>query len=323
MEFAIYLPALLIAAAIALDLMLGDPWWLPHPVRLIGALVARGERALYRGEAAADVRRGALLAAGAIGAAALATFALIALAAWLSTWLAAIVAVAIAWTTLAFRGLDEAALRVQRHLASRDLVRARAAMPALVGRDPDALDRGGMIRATIESVAENASDAVIAPLFYLFLGGPVLAVAYKAINTLDSMIGYDDERYRHFGRVAARIDDVANYVPARLTAALIAASAHLMMLRGRRALEVCFDDAHKHASPNAGWPEAAMAGALGVRLGGRAVYGGEVVERAVLGRDEVPIAIETIAAARELLRAAMFLGFCVLALIRYVALTIW
>jgi adenosylcobinamide-phosphate synthase len=309
-ESGLYISTALIAAALALDLVLGDPSWMPHPVQLIGRAVALGEARLRTGEARADLRRGALLACAVVICAAL--------AAWMAGWLGPAAALLIAWTTLALSGLDRAAGEVERALGCGRDDLARAAMPALVGRDPATLGRDAMVRATVESVAENCSDGVIAPLCFLFLGGPVFALAYKAINTLDSMIGYRDERHLYFGRVAARLDDAANFVPARLTAVCLAAAAALALGRGGPALGAWRADARKHASPNAGFPEATMAGALGIELGGDAVYAGEVEHRARLGRAERAANVADIGAARRLMRIAAAIGFCLLALLRYI-----
>lgn len=311
---ATHLSALLIAIAIGADLLFGDPEWLAHPVRFIGAAIVIGERRLHTGERRADRRNGRLLTAGIVGLTALVTYVAVSVADRLGASLGAIVAVLLAWTSIALRGLDDAALTVERALIVGDLSAARAALPALVGRDPDALDAAGIARATVESVAENANDAVIAPILFLFIAGPVGALAYKAINTLDSMIGYRDDRYLHFGRSAARLDDFANWLPARISAFSIAAAAELLLGSGRRALAIRARDARRHQSPNAGHPESAMAGALGVQLGGDAVYGGALERRATLGDADSPITPQSIELSRSILRystAVAFLGFTV------------
>jgi adenosylcobinamide-phosphate synthase len=307
-----------IAAALALDLVLGDPSWMPHPVRFIGCAVTLGEARLHTGEPRADFRRGVLLASAVVILTALAAWIAVAIASTVANSFGLTAAVLIAWTTLALNGLDRAAGEVERALGRGRDDLARAAMPALVGRDPATLDRDAMVRATVESVAENCSDGVLAPLCFLFVGGPVFALAYKSINTLDSMIGHRDARYIYFGRAAARLDDVANFVPARVTALCLAAAAALTLGRGGAALGACRADAHKHASPNAGFPEATMAGALGIELGGDAVYAGEVEHRARLGRAERAPGVADIARARRLMRGATAIGFCLLALLRYV-----
>lgn len=318
MENGFYISTAPIAAALALDLVLGDPSWMPHPVRFIGRAVTLGEARLHTGEPRADFWRGLLLAAAVVILTALAAWIAIAIASTVANCLGLAAAVLIAWTTLALNGLDRAAGEVEQALGRGRDDLARAAMPALVGRDPATLDRDAMVRATVESVAENCSDGVLAPLCFLFVGGPVLALAYKAINTLDSMIGHRDARYLHFGRAAARLDDAANFVPARVTALCLAAAAALTLGRGGAALGACRADAHKHASPNAGFPEATMAGALGIELGGDAVYAGEVEHRARLGRAERAPSVADIARARRLMSGATAIGFCLLALLRYV-----
>ena len=318
MHSGLYLPTSAIAMALALDLVLGDPPRMPHPVRLIGRAVTWGEAHLRTGEPPADLWRGALLAYALVVVTAFAAWTTIQIISSMADWLGVAAAVLVAWTTLALNGLDRAAGEIEGALeCGRDDI-ARAAMPALVGRDSATLDHEAMVRATVESVAENCSDGVLAPLCFLFMGGPVLALAYKAINTLDSMIGYRDVRYLHFGRSAARLDDVANFVPARVTALCLAAAAAPTLGRGGMALYACHADARKHASPNAGFPEAMMAGALGIELGGDAIYAGEIEHRARLGRAERAAAVEDIATARRLMRIATALGFGLLALVRYV-----
>jgi len=322
-SLAWHLPTGLIAAAALLDLLTGDPVWLPHPVRLIGALIELGERRWWSGDCARDLWRGAMLTGAVVVCAAAACWIAIGAAALIAPVCAAGVAVMLAWTTIALRGLDEAAAAVQAALAREDLAAARAAMPALVGRDPQTLDRDGMIRATVESVAENSSDGVIAPLLYLFIGGPVAAMAYKAINTLDSMIGHRDERYLYFGRWAARLDDCANYIPARLSAACLFAAAAILQQRPLQAVRVCLSDARRHPSPNAGFPESAMAGALGVQLGGAAVYAGEVEMRPLIGAAQRPLELSDLAAARRLLWVQAAVAFILMAAARMLIVWLW
>ncbi len=318
MNYSFQLSTPLIATAIAIDLVAGDPPWMPHPVRMIGAAIAWGERILRRGDPRRDLRNGAVITIATIAIASLCAWATIGIAAAFGRPFGAIAAIAIAWTTIALRGLDDAAQAVERALASGSEENARRALPALVGRDPEALDRPAIIRATVESVAENTSDGIIAPILFLFIGGPVAAIAYKAINTLDSMIGYRDDRYLYFGRAAARTDDAANYVPARITALCIIAAAQLVTGRARQAWAACRVDARKHASPNAGFPEAAVAGALGIQLGGEAIYDGEIEARATMGLDDRLPAVTDIAAARTMMRVAAAIAFCLIAITRRV-----
>jgi adenosylcobinamide-phosphate synthase len=315
-NYAFHLSLPLILAVVAIDLVAGDPTWLPHPVRLIGATISYGESRLLNGKSAADLRNGAILAAGIVMISAAAVWVLIESARRLWPPAAPIVAVALGWTALALKGLDRAAAAVERALLTGEEGEARRLLPALVGRDPEALDHAGIIRATVESVAENCNDAVIAPLFFLFLGGPVAAIAYKTINTLDSMIGYRDQRYLYFGRAAARLDDFAGFIPARLTAGCIMFAAALTSGRLSQAFASCRLDARRHPSPNAGYPEAAMAGALGIELGGDAVYGGEVELRPVFGKAEREPAIADITAVRRIMRIAAAIALLILAAVR-------
>ena len=315
---AFYMPTPLIFAALALDALVGDPAWLPHPVVLIGRAISWGELRLRSGQPGTDFLNGLVVASCVTMLAAGAAWVTIAVCGLASHWLSSLAAVLVAWTTLAMRRLDDAAKTVEVSLRRDDESAARVAMPALVGRDPDKLDRAGMICATVESIAENLSDGIIAPLLFLFVGGPVAATAYKAINTLDSMIAYRDERYLYFGRAAAKIDDVANYIPARLSALCIAASSAFTTGRLRPSFRTCLADARKHLSPNAGFPEAAMAGALGVQLGGDAIYGGEVEHLAMFGVAEREPTVADIAAARSILRVATAIAFVSFALVRNV-----
>jgi len=272
----------LLLLALALDLLLGDPRFLHHPVVLIGALINLLETGL-RGLLPYLRLAGVLLVLAVLTISGGVTWLLLFAADWLHPLIGAAVTVYIAFTTLALRQLHKESAEVIRYLEDDDLPGARAALSLIVGRETAQLDREGILRACIETVAENTSDGVIAPLFYLFLGGPVLAILYKAANTLDSMIGYYDDRYREFGWAAARLDDALNLLPARLTGLLMVLAAFPVGLNGWAALKTMLRDARKTSSPNAGFPEAAAAGALGVQLGGPAVYFGERVDKPTLG----------------------------------------
>ena len=264
--------------ALAIDAALGWPAALyrrvGHPVTWLGRVIAALDARLNRGEQGetARLRAGAVTVALVVAAAALPALAL--QAALPAGWLGIALGGVLAWPLVAARSLHAHVAAVARPLQAGDTEGARAAVGMIVGRDPAQLDAAGIARAALESLAENASDGVVAPLFWgALLGLPGIA-AYKAINTLDSMIGHRTPRHAAFGRVAARLDDAANLIPARLTGLLIAlASGH-----PRRALRVMARDARRHRSPNAGWPEAAMAGALGVRLSGPRLYAARVAD---------------------------------------------
>jgi adenosylcobinamide-phosphate synthase len=281
-------PLLLLVAALALDAVIGDPAAvfrrLPHPVALVGRLIGRLEQRLNNPELPEVVRRARGIAAVlmVVGVAAGAGVLLDRLAAY-PRW-GEFIEIAVLAVLLAQRSLYDHVAAVARALEEGGLVGGREAIRHIVGRDPESLDGDGVARGAIESLAENFSDGVVAPVFwFLVLGLPGIC-AFKAINTLDSMIGHRSERYRAFGWAAARLDDLANLVPARLAGLLIAIAAALMPhASGRDALKIMLRDARKHRSPNAGWPEAAMAGALDLSLGGPRRYGGERVEDTWLG----------------------------------------
>ncbi len=305
----------------ALDAVIGDPRWLPHPVRLMGRVIAWYEQGVRRVTAH---RTGELVAgiALAVGLPAVSySFA------WLAVeWSGRVhevagkgVEVFLAFTTLASRDLADHVVTVWRALKAGSLDEARLAVARIVGRDTAQLSEGEIVRATVETVAESTSDGIVAPLFFLVLGGAPLAIAYKAINTLDSMIGHLDDRYRYFGWASARLDDAANWIPARVTALLIVVSAGVVFRTGesmKRAWYVLRRDGKKHASPNSGHPEAAMAGALGVQLGGITSYEGIPVARPVLGEsvrslnppciDEALRVMWTVFALTALLAAGVF-----------------
>jgi adenosylcobinamide-phosphate synthase len=194
-----------------------------------------------------------------------------------------LVETAMIYACICARSLADAALAVSKALAESGIDAGRRAVSMIVGREVDRLDETGVNRATVETVAENLVDGIVSPLFFAVLGGAPLAMAFKMINTLDSMVGYKNDRYLQFGRFAARMDDVANFIPARLSVAFIALTAQLLNGRGRQALKTALRDGRAHASPNAGYPEAAFAGALALWMGGPNHYHGRLVEKPVIG----------------------------------------
>ncbi len=274
-----------IISAYVLDLILGDPQGFPHPVRLMGKLVARLEKA-FRNLGSSDSWlkfSGVLLSLSVCGGTFLVTFFLIRWSESFS-WAAGLaISVFLAYTTLATRDLHVETKKVLRALEGGDPGRARRELALLVGRDTAHLDEPEILRALVETIAENISDGVIAPLFYLGLGGPSWAMTYKAINTLDSMVGYKNERYRHIGWASARLDDLANFFPARLSGLMIVLSSFILGKSWRDSLTILGRDHGRHESPNSAWPEAAMAGALGVQLGGLNYYFGQPSQKPFLG----------------------------------------
>jgi len=292
--------------ACVLDAAIGDPRWFPHPVRLMGHVIVWYESRVRKmihtpaGERAAGIVL-------AIGLPAL-TYAM----GWLAIEMAGradagvktALTVLIAWTTLAARDLFDHARSVSYALDAGALDQAREAVSKIVGRDTDGLSEAEIVRATVETIAESAADGVIAPLFYLAIGGPPLALAYKAINTLDSMVGHRDVRYRYVGWASARLDDMANWIPARLTAVLLILAAACRTHTMRTAWRIFRRDGHKHPSLNSGRPEAAMAGALGVQLGGRNIYSGIVTERPRLGDALAPLVPRHVTTALQLMGLA-------------------
>jgi adenosylcobinamide-phosphate synthase len=274
------------ATAYLFDWIAGDPEWLPHPVRVIGKGVKEGERILRRpGQTPTiELAVGGVLTFGLVAAVYAGTARTVAWIYGQGRFLGFITETLLAWTCLASRSLHDEASAVVASLEAGDIVLARQRLARIVGRDTQHLDAHEINRAFIETVAESCSDGVIAPLFYMAVGGVPLAMAYKTINTLDSMIGHADKRYFYFGKVAARLDDVANFLPSRLTAlGIIATAAIVEGANSATALNTWLHDGRKHKSPNAGQPESAMSGALQARLGGKNFYDGEAVAAPLIG----------------------------------------
>jgi len=285
--------------AFFLDLAIGDPRWLPHPVRIIGKGITMMETFLRRSIKIGDERTaGICLVLSIVIPTAIITLfvqkALLLFSADFFMIIGMIILVYLIATTLALRELVNAALLVINAVRDGNLEEARRNLAMIVGRDTAALSEEAILRATIETLAENLSDGFIAPLFYLVVGGVPLAMAYKAINTLDSMVGYKNEQYLRFGWAAAKLDDAANYIPARMTGMFIVSAVFLYTVckdplhalrTTRRSFSIMRRDGRNHTSPNSGIPEATMAGALGVKLGGPSSYGGVLIEKPRIGDD--------------------------------------
>lgn len=300
-------------AAVALDVCCGDPRWFPHPVRLMGRMITwyeRRIRCLISGRAG-DVTAGVVLAMGLPAFWYAATYWLLELFMAADTVIGKLTEVLLAYTALAARDLSDHAVVVGHALDARSLEEARRAVGHIVGRDTAGLSEPDVVRATVETIAESTSDGVIAPLFYLVIGGPPLALAYKAVNTLDSMVGHLEEPYRYFGWASARLDDLANWIPARVTACLVIAAVGLRfrsVSRIRDAWTVFRRDGRKHPSPNSAQAEAAMAGGLQIQLGGVNYYDGTPIPRPLLGVADQPLISPRIHEAVSIMWLASLLG---------------
>lgn len=307
------------AVAWLLDGLIGDPRGMPHPVRWIGALITQSQRVVRhfcRSDRALRIG-GALMWLVVVGTTGGLSWGVLVLARSLNPWLGWVVEVWMIFTLLAARSLADAAREVERPLRADDLAQSREKLSWIVGRDTSALQPPQIRRAVVETVAENSVDGVIAPLFFLLLGGAPLAMAYKAVNTLDSMVGYKHEKYRAIGMVSARLDDVANYLPARLSWLLLSLAAWLCREDAGRALRIGWRDRRNHSSPNCAWPEGTVAGALGIRLGGPNDYFGQRVEKPWIGDAVREVSNDDIPRTLRLMWVASTLALLLFALIRY------
>lgn len=305
-------------AGFVLDLLIGDPHFIPHPVRLIGSLISFCDKRLNC-DAGYNIsekklnlikyKRGMLLAFTVI----FATFAIsviIIVAAYSINLYAGLIAEAVmTWQILATKCLRVESMRVYDALRTDGVDAGRRAVSMIVGRDTSVLDAAGVTRAAVETIAENTSDGVIAPMLYTAIGGPVLGFVYKAVNTMDSMLGYKNDKYMYFGRFAARLDDVVNFIPARISAYLMIAAAFIggRQFDGKNAYSIFKRDRFNHASPNSAQTESVCAGALRVQLAGDAVYFGKLVKKKYIGDGLREIEYEDIKRANRLMYITAFL----------------
>ncbi len=295
---------LAVVTGFLLDLLFGDPVWLYHPVRLMGSLIALLEKAVRRlagGSKTGLYAGGGLLFAVVLTVSAVVPWAVLQAAERLCPQLAFALSCFWCYQILAARSLDRESKKVYERLKAGDLPGARKAVSMIVGRDTEMLDEAGVARAAVETVAENTSDGVTAPLLFLLIGGPALGFAYKAVNTMDSMIGYRDEKYRYIGFVAAKADDVLNLIPARLAAFCMMGAAFLLGMDVKNAWRIFRRDRYCHASPNSAQTEAVCAGALGLMLAGDAYYFGRLYHKKTIGDAKREICPEDILRASRLM----------------------
>ena len=304
-----------ICLAILLDQLLGDPRFLPHPVRLIGKLALTAE-GITRRRLTNPYLAGALSVVIVLGVTGGTVAGVVALVTRIHPLLGSLVSIFVLYTTIAAKDLVTHSRAVFQALQSGDLPRAREKVAMMVGRDTAHLEQAGITLACVESVAENMVDGVTAPLFFAFCFGPVGAMVYKAINTMDSTFGYKNERYLQFGWCAAKLDDLANFLPARLTALLVVPAAALCRFSASEAWRILRRDRLNHSSPNSGHTEAAVAGAFGLRMGGRNFYFGKPVEKPTIGDPRVAISPRHIGEANRLLLVTSALTVLLLLILR-------
>ena len=283
-----------------IDCVLGDPYSLPHPIRLIGSLIAGLEK-LLRPRIKNERTAGTVLVIIVLILSAGVPLALLMICYKINLILGIAAESIMCYYLVAARCLRNESMKVHDAFAENDTEKARQAVSMIVGRDTKCLDRDGIIRAAVETVAENTSDGVTAPMFYMALGGAVGGFLYKAANTMDSMLGYTNDKYINFGRTAAKLDDVLNYIPSRLTALLMILSAYILRFDGKNAFRIWKRDRRKHASPNSAQTESVCAGALGIQLAGDASYFGKVVKKPYIGDPKRQVEYEDIRRANRLM----------------------
>ena len=309
-----------------LDLAFGDPRWLYHPIRLIGNLIAWAEkpfRAAFPKSEKGELAAGTFFAVFVVAVSTAVPAILLALASRLSLWLVFALEVFWSFQILAAKSLKSESMKVYAALKEGDLPKARKAVSMIVGRDTQDLSEEGVAKAAVETVAENSSDGVIAPLLFLALGGPALGFFYKAVNTLDSMVGYKNDTYLYFGRFSAKLDDVLNFIPSRISGLLLVLASPLAGLSMKGAWKIFRRDRRNHASPNSAQTEAAAAGALGVQLAGDAYYFGKLYKKPTIGDPLRPVEYEDIRRVNRLMYAAVCLALVLASAAANLSFLIW
>lgn len=277
----------LITSSYLTDLLFGDPEWFPHPVRITGKFINLLENFLRGNRSKTGEKiKGAILVVLVLIFSGGTTYLILEISRQVNKYLWYFIWIFIGWTTIAVKDLHIKSTAILDRLEEGNLEEARKELSKIVGRDTEKLTEDKIIKATVESIAENTSDGIVAPLFYLILGGPVLAMIYKAINTLDSMVGYRNEKYINFGWASAKLDDIANFIPARITGFLISLSSLILGYGFLNSFKIMIRDGKLHPSPNSGIPEAAISGALQIRLGGPSSYQGKEFKKPYIGEDK-------------------------------------
>jgi len=314
---------ILIAVVIGfiLDLMFGDPLWLPHPIRLIGLLISKGEmiiRKVFPKTKNGELIGGLILATAVIAIAFMVPFWILYLAGKIDIYLKIAINSIFCYQILATKSLKTESMKVYHQLVKNDIANAKKFLSWIVGRDTENLNEEGITKATVETIAENTSDGVIAPLIFIVVGGAPLGFFYKAVNTLDSMIGYKNEKYLFLGRFAAKLDDVVNFIPAIISAYILIAASFITGLDYKNAYRIYKRDKRNHTSPNSAKTESVCAGALNVQLAGDAYYFGNLVKKKTIGDNNRTIQINDILLTNRLMYATAIIAVVVMCGIRLV-----
>ena len=302
-----------------MDLIIGDPHWMYHPVSVIGKFITFLEdmlRKTFPKTKDGERKSGFVLVVLVCGISVFTVWGLMKLAYYLNFWCGFLLEVIMCYQLFAVRSLKDESMKVYKELAKQDLEASRKAVSMIVGRDTENLTIEGVTKATVETIAENTSDGTLAPMFYMFIGGPVLGWFYKAVNTMDSMVGYKNEKYLNFGRYAAKFDDVMNFIPARLCGWLMILASMFLKMDWKNAKKIFVRDRFNHASPNSAQTEAVMAGALRIQLAGDAWYFGKRYEKPIIGDALRPVEIEDIPRANRLLYATAIVSLIIFSVIR-------
>lgn len=302
-----------------LDLIFGDPYWMPHPVRFIGNLISILEKVIRRfmpKTKRGEYIGGIILTVMVVSISMVIPLVIILIAKTINKYLALIVESFMCYQILATKSLKVESMKVYDELAKNDLPSARKAVSMIVGRDTKDLTFSGVAKAAVETVAENTSDGIIAPMIFIAIGGAPMGFFYKAINTMDSMVGYKNEKYMNFGRFAAKLDDVVNYLPARISAYQMILSSFFLRYDYKNAFKIYKRDRYNHASPNSAQTESVCAGALDVQLAGNAYYFGKLYEKPTIGDDIREINYDDIKKANRLLYCTSFISIVIISVIK-------